>query len=246
MNEILRLQFSKTFSDGWFRVRLLQLIAFAMAAVASCPACYAIPQSFSPIDSGWYRSRPSGIDHIPSNRNFLVGDLTDGTTYRDFFVFDLSALQHPVTSAMFSAVVSDDLGVTNPAGTFETWTLFDVTTDIAVLTSGSSPTATYQDLGSGTVLGTMTYSTADRGHGVSFEFNSAALAQLNSTSGLWAFGGAVTTLDNASRSESIFHDSGVDSMAQLTINLPEPSTLLLCILTMSGLPRRVVHRHLRD
>lgn len=222
------------------RFSMSVLVVGSLLAVFSALDANASPQYLDPVDSGWYRSRPSGIDHISTNRNFLVGDLTDGTTYRNFFVFDLSGVVGPITSATFTALVSDNLGVTNPAGTFETWTLFDVTTGISVVTAGSSPTTTYQDLGSGTILGSMSFSTADRGRPVGFDFNAAGLAQLNSAiGGQWAFGGAVTTLDDPARSESIFHASGLDSLARLSINVPEPSTLLAAV----GLP--LLFRRLR-
>ena len=73
---------------------------------------------------------------------------------------------------------------------------------------------------------------------VGFDFNAAALAQMNSAiGGQWAFGGAVTTLDNPSRAENIFGGSG-SSPARLAINAPEPSTLVLAAVGLPMVLRR--------
>jgi len=128
-------------------------------------------------DSEWWDSTGS---HDASNPNYLVGTSV-GTQYRDFFVFDLSAVSLPIIGAQLR--LSAALGLGGPGPT-ETYTVFDVTTPIPALeVSGSGQTGIFADLGTGASFGTTTVSKADSGGIVSITLNAAALASLNASSG---------------------------------------------------------------
>lgn len=182
------------------------------------------------LDSGWYRSRASGIDHTPSIRNFIVGGSLDDTEYRNFFLFNIPTITQPILSATFKAYVEiDGVGISNVTQV-GTWTLFDVTTNLAQLLSGSTPELTFNDLGSGTVYGSMDFTVNDRGKTFSVAFNEAGRSVIESTSGLLALGGAVTTLSPGT-TELLFSGSGDHSMPRLELELvPEPATFWLVLL----------------
>jgi hypothetical protein len=146
--------------------------------------------SLAAFDSGWYDS--TGF-HSSANDNYLVG-FFDPNEYRNFFVFDRSTIEGTILSATFSAF--------NPTSGFssldasETYSLFDVTTPIAALRAGGSGQfATFADLGTGTVFGSRSISNANQGQSVDVTLNASALAALNATSGHYAIGGALTSID---------------------------------------------------
>jgi hypothetical protein len=93
--------------------------------------------------------------------------------------------------------------------------------------SGSTRAATFQDLGSGLIYGSLQFSSAVLGTTVTVDLNDAALADLNLAGDLWAFGGAVTSRDSGA--ECLFHGSGIRSMPRLLITIPEPTAMVLAV-----------------
>lgn len=183
-------------------------------------------------DHGWYTE--SGV-HRPSNPNYIVGDDRGSggeSDYRNFFVFDLSGVTEPISSAKLAVYVPGGQytpGYQSPDPS-ENYELHDVVTPIASLIDGTGGVAAHTDLGSGVVFGSRTMTPGDKGKVVEITLNSSAIAVLNSSHGLFGIGGSLTTLDGAANTEVVFSYSGGGStdIAQLRLTLlPEPSTLLL-------------------
>jgi len=167
-------------------------------------------------DSGWWDD--SGT-HDASNEVILAGDYR-GREYRGFYVFNLFNIVQRVTTATLRFYL--DHGVTSPDPT-ETYTLFDVSTPIGVLTaSGTGATEIFADLGSGTVYGAGTFSSADNFMVVDIALNDAAITALNqSLVRKFAMGGAVTTLDHASQGleEDISGPGGYGNLTELVLSV---------------------------
>jgi hypothetical protein len=211
------------------RMHCLRVVLAALlvtAALSFAPAAEAVVVNAS--DSGWY---DAGGFHDPDNMNWLAGECSNcGLVgeYRDFFVFDLAGVA-PVTSAVLTIFTPTD-GFFSPDPT-ETFSIFGVSTPVATLTSGAGGAAAFGDLGSGPSFGSVVMSEASEGTLVSIAFNAAGIAAINdSLGGLFALGGAVTTLGGAS-DEWVFGFSGVASQERSleveTAAVPEPASLLL-------------------
>ena len=152
-------------------------------------------------DSGWYDD--AGF-HVPTNINYLVGNpkiSPEFVDHHNFFVFDLSSISLTVTSAILQLNSGQILGVDNDP----LYSVFDVSTPIAALTAGGSGlTAIFNDLGSGTLYGSRTYTAADGCLGSvppcpdptldrEIPLNDAAVAAINAALGSqFALGGALT------------------------------------------------------
>jgi hypothetical protein len=153
--------------------------------------------------------------------NVLVGKSGTLPPTRNYFVFDLAQFDQLVYSA--SLVVEMPFrGYNSPQGT-ETWALYDVTSDIAILQNQFSiDPSVYVDLGSGTEYGAEEVTQAEQFMDVVVDLNASALSDLNaSRGGLFAIGGALTTLDGGQ--ESLFGFSNNSHRAQLVLNQAPPA-----------------------
>ena len=148
-------------------------------------------------DTGWYDN--SGY-HIPTNTNYIVGDL--GSKYRNWMAFNLPTFTKPVTSAKLQ-IKAYEYSSADPSETYE---LRDVTTPVSTLTAGGSGlTSIYNDLGDGTIYGSRNFTSADSNQTVTFDLNSALVSALNAKSGqAFALGGQITTLDSTNNGEYIY------------------------------------------
>ena len=148
-------------------------------------------------DTGWYDN--SGY-HIPTNTNYIVGDL--GSKYRNWMAFNLPTFTKPVTSAKLQ-IKAYEYSSADPSETYE---LRDVTTPVSTLTAGGSGlTSIYNDLGGGTIYGSRRFTGADSNQTVTIDLNSALVSAINAKSGQsFALGGQITTLDGIDNSEYIF------------------------------------------
>ena len=213
----------------------------AVMAAGCCHQSVAAVVTLDAVARGWYIDDgiANGNPAFEKDRNYLVGDAasTPGIPRqinRNFFVFDLSDVIGEITGA--------SLNLFNPANgfssqdAFENYAVFDVTTDITTLithTTGQvEGVAIYNDLGSGTQYGAHIATTADDNAVVTVSLNAAALAALNQTSGLFAFGGAITTLDQVENNEYLFGFTGIGQRlgTQLVLEgelVPEPNTAYL-------------------
>ncbi|HEY5290442.1 MAG TPA: PEPxxWA-CTERM sorting domain-containing protein [Caulobacteraceae bacterium] len=143
--------------------------------------------------TGWYANTGTGnggSNYIVGNCSVSpCGDSGDGE-YRDYFVFDLSNVDVPITSA--------SLSIGNPSNGFggspADYTSWDVTTALASLTSGGGGLAAYGDLGSGVMYASTAVGAGDNGTQVSIVLDSAAITALNADLGSqFAIGGALST-----------------------------------------------------
>jgi hypothetical protein len=175
--------------------------------------------------------------HIPANPNYLAGSTYPGYEARDFFVFDLSGVTTPVAAAtlvVFNPCCGPYVGYSSPDPQ-ETFTLFDVSTPIDSLLGGTGGVAAFDDLGSGTVFGSVVVTALDNGTLVEILFNPTGVAAINAAlGGIFAVGGALTTIDNdLPVGEFVFGSTVVDAYTrELQLEavpepIPEPASLLL-------------------
>jgi hypothetical protein len=205
---------------------------------AAAPAQAAI---INTTERGWYNSDGA---HSPANDNYFTGSFAFGNELRSFFVFDLSSVSGTITAAqlqLYNPVYSSD-------NQNETLNLFDVTTSITSLTDGTGGVAAFNDLGTGTLLGTATVSAADNGQVVNINLNAAGLAVLNAAiGGQVAIGGALNLTPPQPFNRYVFAFSGSGDPAdgstridlttgQVTPNaVPAPAGLVLGLLGVPAL-----------
>jgi hypothetical protein len=150
------------------------------------------------VDSGWIEL--AGF-HSATNNSYQVGSPATGVFFRNYTTFTLSSWTPTILSAELR-IFNPATGYSSPDPT-ETYTLFDVSATAAALDTtrpAGDPTgmAIFDDLGSGTIYGTRTVSSADNNTSVSIPLNAAAVAALNAAIGSTiSFGGAITTLGPA-------------------------------------------------
>ena len=192
------------------RTSFVPVVVLALAGAGSA-------QTLKALDQGWYES---GGYHKRENRNYLAGECFGPctvTAYRNFFVFDLKGVSRSVTGATLSVVMlPGTIGYWSPDPT-ETLTLFDYRGSIEALVAGNGGTAAFQDLGSGTPFGTRTFFATASQQRWEISLNRNAVAEINAArGGLFALGGALTSLDALANSEFIFGSSG-DYAASLVL-----------------------------
>ena len=175
------------------------------------------------VDTGWYDM--TGFSQ-PDNINYLVGDALDNN-FHNFSVFDLSSITLPIQSATLmlyngASPPNNENGYIS-RDPFETYALYDVTTDIGVLTGGFGGVGAYDDLAGGTFYGSVDATEADNGTFVVVELNSDGIAALNSAEGLFAFGGNITTISHPiDVQESVFWWSQQSPDVRLVVTVGEP------------------------
>lgn len=213
------------------------------------------------VGGGWFSNAG---EHGEFNTNYAVGGGDDGYTRNNYFLFDMSGVGGPVTSAMLRvynpnapASPGFPFGYTS-ADPSETYAMFDVSTAFFtdILPGGNrvagygigsaSGQGIFNDLGSGQSYGTYNASLADNGQFVEISLNAAGLAAMNASGGIFAVGGAITTLDGVVNRESLFASAFLAFPApygaQLVISsVPEPSESLLFIAGL-GLVGMAAHR----
>jgi hypothetical protein len=177
---------------------------------------------------GWYRD--TGYTDGPGNPNYLAGECdemcsyTDFAEYRNFFIFDLSAVPGRTTAARLLLWVPEN-GFVSPTGS-EIYELFHVETPLDELGQRWGE-GIFADLGAGTRYGAYTATEADEHGFIEITLGAAALAELNAAAGLFALGGAITTLDGEMNDELLFGSSGVLDVRLVLETVPVPGAAWL-------------------
>jgi hypothetical protein len=186
-------------------------------------------------DRGWYDA--TGF-HDPLNKNYAVGRALyqfGVQESRNFFVFDLSGIAKPITSATLT--LFDPLYISDAPS--ENYELHDVVTSIPKMIAGTGGLDAFDDLGSGVVYGSRTMTAAENptAHytvpvtaSINIPLNSSAIDALNNATGLFAIGGSLTTLNDQPNEEAVFGFSDLVEMSQGMLQLtaaPEPSSIAL-------------------
>jgi hypothetical protein len=138
----------------------------------------------------------SGQHNYPFDTNYLAGTIAFSDTYRSYFIFDLAALpaNHIVTAAELLLEMPSG-GYLSPDAS-ETYTLFDVTTNVAAFGQSYSAgdlaaQAIYADLGTGASLGSVSVSDADELSVVAVALSAAGIDWINQAgAGMLVIGGA--------------------------------------------------------
>lgn len=155
------------------------------------------------VDRGWYAHDDY---HEADNPNYAVGDHrgpisnSGESDLRNFFVFDLATVEDEIYSAWLSLYMPFPNGYFS-SDPFETYQLVEVSSTIRDLTDGS---ATHSDLGTGTVYGTYDFTNDVVGTQVMIPVNPDAIAAMNASDGLFAYGGSITTLNQYPDDEFAF------------------------------------------
>ncbi|MBX3443211.1 MAG: PEP-CTERM sorting domain-containing protein [Planctomyces sp.] len=231
-----------------FVAMLLTLATPSLLANRACADVVIIPLNIvlDAVDSGWYGD--NGF-HDSTNEGFLtsINDFpTDDWPHvnlRNFFVFDLSSVNGPITSAALR--LENPIGLVNGAPAL--YELFDVSTPIDVLTSSHMfATDIHDDLGDGALLGSILADGTFSPGFAEFTLNADALSILNASSGLVAFGGRLTVETGETVPQSaLFGMTSSSSVRQLILTgptnaaaVPEPSALLFSAVGAAALGLR--------
>jgi hypothetical protein len=192
----------------------------------------------------YYLSAQDGLYyHDRTNHGYVAGNL-GGDVFRNFFVFDLSAVTGTITSATLvlnAWVVSSD----------SVYSLYDVTTPVETLIAdlpitGSNDSTVFDDLGGGTLYGSHGITVGDTYKDVSIPLTGAILALNAAVGGKFSAGGA---LSGPAYDQCVFkYSSGDDpNYSRLVlVTVPEPGTLTLmlagAVSLMAVAWRRNAHR----
>ena len=183
--------------------------------------------------------------HTPTNPNYTTGFVSNLGELRSFFTFDLAGVTGPITSARLLLRNVPFFGSPyNSPDPTETFSLFDVLTPTAALTSGTGGLAAFEDLGTGVEYGTRVISPADNGQLVMVELNGNGVTALNAAAGgggTFVLGGALTTIGQDAMGNRLTQSVFTGTTAASTVSLefevaavPEPTSLALLGLAAVG------------
>ncbi len=203
------------------------------AALAFLPAAVAATITLTPTSFGFYTDAGTG-----TAGNHAIGWYGGANQeLRQYLLFDRSSISGTITAA--TLVLEDPpTGYSSPDPQ-ETWQIFDVSVPLAGLSGGTGGLTAYQDLGTGTILGSLIVSPANTHQVISMSLNADGLAYLNTQSTTFGIGGALVTLArNTGVSERLFNNGNAVNLVrelQLTYGepasdsaaIPEPATFLL-------------------
>lgn len=194
------------------------------AALAACAQGSVI--TVSDTSSGWYTADSSDNYFNFGTENYLAGycsstDCGTGGEHRNFFTFSIPDLDGPVSSLVLTINTGGTSFTQSPTATYQVTSLPD--------------TFGFNDLGTGTVYGTLAYSASSTDADESIVLNSSAIAAVSADS-TFGVGGLVSDLPaNPTGDQYLFGDDGIGTGdVELTITTttlsddPEPAALGLC------------------
>lgn len=176
--------------------RVFRACSAFVLSLGLVPGCVSA-MTLSALDQGWINGSLGGIS-VPALQNYATGRYA-GNEVRTYFIFDLS------NADIFSSAKLQlaGLGLLSDQG-FETVTLFAVDTNPSVLQAATGGMAAFDDLGSGTVFGSLDVTAAQAQGPQEFNLNSNALNAINNArGGLFAMGAAVTSLSSGAGDEVV-------------------------------------------
>lgn len=223
-------------------------IYVAILASVMCCSSTSAQQTLNAIDQGWYDEFGT---HDSGNENYFVGfdNEFSGLVHRNFSAFDLSQLDQPIMTATLMLFnldgtmgSGDGFSSDDP---FETYSLFEFTSDIDQLLNGSGGISAFNELGSGLGFGSYDISVKDNGTFVEVTLNADAIQAINniafqdSGDQRIVFGGAITTLDFKNNEYAFAFSHEMPDVRLVVTSVPEPSsTLAIWILFGSQFRRR--------
>jgi hypothetical protein len=140
------------------------------------------------IDSGAYSSVTAG--HVSTETSiYLQQDSVNSS--RNFFVFDFSGLN--MANLVSAELYANNAWNYSPESQLS-YSLYDVTTNITDLrASGTGQYSIFNDLGSGVIYASLELSNPGRYDNLVLSFNQSGIDAVKATTGLFAFGGALTS-----------------------------------------------------
>lgn len=199
------------------------LTAFAFTANAT-------PMTIDATDTGWHNNSDR---HYSGNPNYIAGSFS-GREYRNWFVFDLADVKE-AASATLRIYMEDSKGYYSD-DPFETYSLFEVTTDATSIRANGYQPGIFTDLGDGDMFGTKIIKDSDEGSFVEIVLNASGLDALNANLGNeFVLGGAVTSLQGTGKQAVFAWSHRRPDVELLLTAVPEPGTLALLVLGLVGL-----------
>jgi len=209
-------------------LRSLKTIAVATAVFLGASAANAITVSIDSYDNGWDKS--SGA-HYTSNTNIIAG-----STYNNWFAFDLSSVFGNITSATLTIFAKNGKYLNSSSSAL--YQVFDVSTNIDTLTGGRGGLAAYKDLETGKLYGETKIATPGTSSQVMPAVSVGMQNALNDINA--ARGGRFAVGGSTEVSRYLWGFSNFDTAANLTLTtslvaVPLPATLSLLGLSVLGL-----------
>lgn len=195
-------------------LKILQIAVGSRAHTYSCDPEHIVLEATA---SGFYR--PAG-GHVANN--YAVGwyNAASAEELRDYFVFDLSAVQTTILSAKLRvSTVGNNSALYPSKDPSETFQLVAVDTSIATLSGGTGGTAAYDDLADGTEYASLVVVPLGIKPLLEVPLNGDGVAALNATAGSIALGGSITTLTKGATGEYLFNATGTHSTRQLILSI---------------------------
>ena len=217
-------------------MRLTGLGQLALALLASCVyAAGARAALVTADDVGTYfpNIRGTAASHNPHLDFYLAGEgIGILPEARNFFVFDLSSFDRQVAAAALHLSMPRH-GYLSVDDT-ETFSLFDVDTEISMLTAGGRGAhllGVFADLGSGASYGSVVLGEGDEKTTISIDLSAGALVGLTAAlGGKFAIGGAVTSIGNPLRYQLTFAlAKGADNVQLELTFVPLPGAAWLFV-----------------
>jgi MYXO-CTERM domain-containing protein len=190
-------------------------------------------QSRDWVDRGWYDNAGT---HGVTNTNYISGKF-GATTWNNFFLFDLSTVTGNVVTAATLSLTQPVGGYFGPDRTFELWSYEGSVGD---LIGGTGGVAAYNDLQSGTLLGSLTLGTSSSGTTVVVSFNAAGLGYLTSNLGnsQVVVGGHLDFDANQTDNYTFGFTGAATDLSRLDMKTAVPAPGAVALLGLAGLVSR--------